>query len=313
MFAAMVACFVSGPAWAGSGPWILASGDHQVYVGADAQHFRNFAPSSGSYGGETLVVGNGISSLGFVGIVSMGLGGRFEAEFEVPWFTVFGHDPESEVCVLLGLDACARTQGIGVVRVQAKGQVLDELYGAPFSLSLGMALRFGQLTAEYRERVTTLGEGTFDIVPQLSIGRVGNFGSKGAYWSVNGDLGVMYRIPLDTSYPGYDHPIPGVGIVFEQSTLFTPFEMVTFGPTFSLLSQPTGLEFEELDLGQVDRFAALRILSMRAGLKMFIRDGKRLTFVLGVQRTVYAENNPADVVAFNTGISIRDLFRRREP
>jgi hypothetical protein len=212
----------------------------------------------------------------------------------------------------VGQQACEQTQGVGIIRVGTKAQVLDELYGAPFSLSLGLDLRFGQLTAKRRERITNLGEGTFDIEPRLAIGRVGALGAKGGYWTILGDLGVRYRIPMATEYPGYDAPIPGLEITFYQATLFTPVTPFSIGPTFSLLSRPQGLDFEELDLSGLDRFSAINILSMRVGLKAFIRGGDRVTVNLGFERTVYAENNPSDVVAFNAGIALRDVFRRRE-
>ena len=69
----------------------------------------------------------------------------------------------------LGQDTCATTNGVGVIRLGTKAQILDEVYGSPFSLSLGLDLRFGQLTQGTRERITNLGEGTFDVAPLLSV------------------------------------------------------------------------------------------------------------------------------------------------
>jgi hypothetical protein len=308
----LLGCLLSTQAFAGSGPWVLAQGDHQLYVGVEGQRFSRFVADEGSFVADPLVVADGVSTLGFVGIASVGLGGHFEAELEVPWFSVFGHDPDNAVCTLVGLNACARTQGVGIIAARTKVQVVDEVYGAPLSLSLGLDLRFGQLTGKHRERITNLGEGTFDIEPRLSIGRIGSLGKKGGYWSVLLDLGFRYRLPLATSYPGRDRPLPGYELLASHATLFTPIRAFSFGPTVSLFSRPDGLDFSELDLSLEDRFAALRVLSLRAGGKVLVRGGDRLTFVLGVEHTLYAINNPSNVLAITAGLSIRDLFRRRE-
>jgi hypothetical protein len=308
----------SGWALAGSGPWVLAQGNHQAFLGVDAQHFTTFAPSTGGYGPDTVIVGDGISSLGLVGVATIGLGGRFEAEFEVPWRSNFAQNEENDVCAALGDETCAATNGVAVLRVGTKAQLLDEVYGSPLSLSLGLDLRFGQLTQATRSRITNLGEGTFDVEPTLSIGRVGSLGKKGGYWSINADLGVRYRIPLQQSYLDYAQPIPGVEISLLQQTFFTPIPAISLGPTFSLLSRPNGVDFEDLlasegaGLADPDRFAALRVMSMRVGAKFFIRGGDRVTVVLGAERTVYAFNNPSDVIAVYTGIALRNIFKRRE-
>lgn len=303
---------LSTPAIAGSGPWVLAQGDHQLYVGASAQHFSRFVGDGGSLKGDHLIVADGVSTLGFVGIASVGLGGHFEAELEVPWFTVFGNNPDQAVCALLGPGTCAETRGVGIIVARAKGQILDEVYGAPFSLSLGLDLRFGQLTAKNRDRITNLGEGTFDLEPRLSVGKVGSLGKKDGYWSLLLDLGVRYRVPLATSYPGYDGAIPGYELLAQHATLFTPIRVLSFGPTVSVFARPDGLDFSETDLTLKDRFAALRVFSLRAGGKVLVRGGDRFTFVLGAEHTVYAINNPANVLDVTAGISIRDLFRRRK-
>lgn len=300
----------SGTAWAGGGPWVLGKGDQQVYVGLGAQTFQRLAVDSGSYTDDVIQVDEGVSSFGAQLIASFGLTRRLEIEADIPYSYTFANNPGG-VCDLLAMGACKTTQGIGIITVRAKFLAVDEIQGAPLSLSIGLDARFGQLTAEHRQRITSLGEGTFDIEPRVAIGRIGSL-PKG-YWSLYVDGSFRWRFPLNSDFAGTGIATPGYEITANLENLFTPIETFSIGPTVSLLSRPNGVDFSATDLTDVDRLISLRILALDAGAKILVRNGRNITVAMAVSRTVYAINNPEDVWKFSLGVGFRDIFRRREP
>lgn len=297
-------------AQAGTGPWILGKGDAQVYVGLDAQRFTRLAVGSGSYTDDVIDVDQGVQSFGAKGIFSIGVAPRFQVEAEVPYQVAFTPS-QGGVCELLALGACNRTAGIGIITLRNRVLVLDEIAGNPVSISLGLDARFGQLTQAERERITNLGEGTFDIQPVFSLGRIGALGMKGGSYSTALDLGWRYRVPMRTDFGDGSRVVPGWEVVANHETLFSPVPAVAFGPAVDLLWRPNGVDFSETDLTDVDRFGALRILALSAGGKVLIRGSSRVTVALSAFHTVYAINNPSDVFTVSAGVSIGDLFRRR--
>jgi hypothetical protein len=288
---------------AGTGPWVMSPGAASVYGGVEVQQFSRLATSSGSGAEDVISVDQGVSTLGVKVIGAVGIVRGVQVEAELPWFAVNAHTTDGPLCSALGLGACAPTQGIGVPVVRLQGQILDEVYGAPFSLSLGLDARFGQLTAGDRERITNLGEGTFDLEPRLSAGVVGGF--WGGYASVAADAGFRYRFPMRRDFPGQIGAIPGYEITHNSEILWTPRSLISFGPSFSLLWRPDGVDVETTDMSDVDRFAALRVLSANLGGKVILRFGERFAANVSVFHTAYAVNNPTNVLAISAGLSMR--------
>ena len=294
------------PALAGSGPWALGHHDYSLYLGAEAQRLDTLALSSGSGADDVVDVGGGISTLGLKAILSYGVLPRLETEIAVPWYRVHQNRPEQEPCIALGPGTCAPTTGIGIVRARAKGMVLDEVLGAPVSLALGPELRFGQHTSATRKRITNLGEGTFDAGGFLSVGRTGTLGS--GYWTAYAEGVGRYRT-ANTEQGGVRMPGPEVG--GEAEALFAPSFDVAFGPSITALHRLSGVDFEEADLGDVDRFASLRFTAVQAGAKLIVRSGEEIVLSTGVLRTIWAVNNPTDVWTVNVGVSARGFLQRQ--
>ena len=57
-----------------------------------------------------------------------------------------------------------------------------------------------------------------------------------------------------------------------------------------------------------DSFGALRVTQLAAGGKLIFRDTIDNAIVLGVARTVFAQNNPADQLSISLGIALNRLF-----
>jgi hypothetical protein len=293
-------------ATAGSGPWVIGTGQSSLYMGAETQRLTQLALSTGSYATEDVVdVGSGLSTIGAQAIVTYGLLPRLEIEGLLPVYRVRANRTDAELCDALGLDACKATSGVGVMRIRAKGMVLDELYGPPFSLAIGPELRLGELTAPERARLTNLGEGTTDVGAFVSIGRTGLLGGSGA-WSAFAEGGWRYRFPNTELEP--DLPVPGSEFFSDIEAFFGPNLTWAVGPSVTAYIRPDGVDFEEVDMADQDRFSALRVLAIQAGGKVLVRSGSRVTLSAGALRTVYAENNPSDVLSISVGLTIQDVF-----
>jgi hypothetical protein len=290
--------FWVGQALAGSGPWVVGEGGLTVYVGTQAQRLSNLAIQVDGER-DVVPVGEGLSSFGIKGIGTIGLGSRIDLQLSVPWYRVQTSRPDDPLCGALGLGACETTQGIGIVETRLKGMLLNEFFGAPFSLAVGAELRNGDFTAPTRERITNLGEGSFDMGPFLDIGRTGSLGQ--GYWSAWFEGAYRYRLPMTRSYPRIDGGVPGSELVAATEVLFGPRTYMAFGPSGSAIWRPFGLDWGELDLTDPDRFGALKIAQARVGGTAIVRAGQ-VTGALSVQRTIYAYNNPTDTLFVSLGL-----------
>jgi len=319
-------------ATAGSGPWVVGEQRASLYTGVEVQRLTELAVSTGSFAvDDVLPVASGITTFGAQGIISWGLLPRVELEGQVPWYRVFFNRPDDPLCDALGLNACRPTEGLGVLRGRMKVLVLDELYGPPLSLAVGGELRAGTFTAPERAQLTNLGEGTTDLGAFLSAGRSGGLGAEGS-WSLYTDVGWRRRLS-NTELPTYDGrtavddtgaealvaldeqlKAPGDEFYGEVQVFLGPSLTWSVGPNVVWLVRPQGVDFEDVlayYLPDKDRLSALAIETYQAGAKALIRAGDRVTFSGGVLRTVFAANNPADLMTVSVGLTFQDIARER--
>jgi len=295
-------------ALAGSGPWVIGEGNTSLYVGGDIQRLDSLAIQTAE-GRDVVDVGEGLSTFGVRGIVSVGITPRLELEGVLPWYRIQANRPDAEICEVLGLGACRTTTTVGVIELRGKVLLLDELFGAPLSLSVGPEIRIGHFTLGTRERLTNAGEGGLDTGGFVSVGRTGSIG-EGVYWSGFLDVTGRYRFPNTRTYPGFtgSNAVPGPELS-ANADLVNGNRRVVAGPVVSMLWRIGGLDWDELDLTDRDRFAALRVFTLRAGATAIVRGTKSVSASLSVLRTVYAQNNPSDVLAVSAGV--QTLIRRR--
>jgi len=308
----VLALGLSRPALAGGGPWVVGAGNTQLYLGFEAQRFTRLAIQ---VGGSRQVVGvdEGVTSFGTKAIATVGLTPAFDIEVEVPWDYVFANRTDGPVCTALGLGACRPTRGVGVLAMRAKVLAADELAGAPVSMSLGADLHYGGFTAKDRQRITNLGEGTLDMGLFGTVGRSGSLGT--GYWNAWAEAAWRHRVPINRDYPGPVGalPVPGDELHLQAEAMFAPQLEISVGPAVDLLWRYGGLNWDELALGDVDRLAALRIFTLRAGAKMSVWNGHDVSWTVGVLRTLWTVNNPSDVWVGFTGLSFSGLLHRKEP
>ena len=288
-------------AFAGSGPWVVGDGGYTLFVGAEAQRLNRLAIQTADGDRDVLDVGEGLSTIGIKGIGTLGIGSRADFELSIPWYRVQANRDDAAICGVLGLTACETTQGIGIIRTRVKGLILNEFFGAPFSLSAALEAQFGQFTAPDRQRITNLGEGTFDLGPVANLGRTGGLG-KGFYsgWV---EAGFRYRVPTTDSYPNQrgDERAPGSEIFGGGELIVGPGTAFGIGPRLDGLWRPQGRNFGDLDLGDPDRLAALSIGFLRAGAVAIVRS-QGIAASVSYTQTLYAVNNPTDTFVLSLGI-----------
>jgi hypothetical protein len=137
------------------------------------------------------------------------------------------------------------------------------------------------------------------------VGRVGGFGADGS-WAAYMEVGGRYRFPNTTSYTSLDGKdevsAPGSEWFGQADFLLSPTFPIAFGPEITGLWRPTGLAWYELDLADVDRFAALKVALVRAGGKIIVRNRTGTSFVLSGLGTLFAWNNPSDIFLVSAGV-----------
>lgn len=295
-------------AFAGSGPWVVGEGNASIYVGTELQRLERLAIR---VDGERQVidVGEGLSSFGLKGIVSVGITPHLELQGILPWWRVQANRPDAPLCQDLGLNACATTTTVGVLEFRAKVLLLDELFGAPLSIAIGPEVRAGDFTMSTRQRITNAGEGGLDAGGFLTLGRTGRLG-EGGFWSGFVDVVGRYRFPNTRRFPNLsgDLAVPGAELGASGEGVFGSRRVVV-GPVVTVLWRPGGLDWGEVDLTDRDRFAALRVLNARVGGTAIVRGSKAVSASVTVLRTVASRNNPADVLSVTAGI--QTLVRRR--
>lgn len=296
--------WVAASAWAGSGPWVVGSDQVTLFLGTEAQRIGHLAVQTAPGERDVIDVAEGVSKFGTKAIGTFGLGNRFDVEATVPWYHVETPRTDHPLCVTLALGACRTTEGVGVLDARIKGLAADEYLGAPLSFALGADVRFGQFTAGTRQRVTNLGEGTFDAGPFAVLGRTGGLGA--GYWSGWLEAGYRYRVPNTRSYPQLDGGRAAPGSEFTASTelILSPRSMFGLGPNVTGLWRPFGLDFYEVDLTDPDRFAALRVGNVRVGATAVVR-GRSAVFAASFLQTVYGYNNPTDTFVVNLGLQFQ--------
>lgn len=306
----MIAIGLCGAALAGSGPWVVGEDGVTVFLGTETQRLGNLAIQSGPGQRDVVEVAEGITAFRVKAITTLGISNRVDVQLAVPWARIETPRPDAPLCATLGLGACDRTQGIGVIEARVKGLVLDEYFGAPISLAVGGDVRYGQFTAATRERVTNLGEGTFDVGPFVSLGRTGRLG-KGGYVSAWTDLGYRYRVPNTDAFPALqgDTVVPGSEFTGAAELTFSPSTRFGFGPVVGGLYRPWGQDWYEVDLTDEDRFAALRVANVRVGAQAVIR-GDTLALAVSFLQTVYGFNNPSDTFVVGVGVQFDGSLRR---
>lgn len=303
------------PALAGSGPWVIGEGQGTVYVGVESQRLQRLAITSG--GERTVIdVGEGLSAFGIKAIGTLGLTRHIELEGTIPFWHVQANRPDAPICAAIGADvgreSCETTTSIGVLQVRGKGLLLDEFFGRPVSLAVGAEIRSGAFTQETRERITNVGEGGLDTGAFVSVGRTGAIGDAG-YWSAYVELLARYRFPLRRTFPESlgERPVPGSEFVATAEWIVAPRTRVAFGPVVGALYRPFGLDWGEVDLTDRDRLGALKVFNLRVGGTLAVRGPRNAVATVTVLRTIYADNNPTDVLSVTAGVQTLLTPRRR--
>lgn len=302
--------WLAASAWAGSGPWVVGQDGLTVFLGTEAQRIGHLAVQAGPGERDVVEVGEGVSAFRVKAIATLGIGNKVDLQLAVPWAHVETPREDHPLCLQLGLQACHTTEGVGVLEARVKALAVDEFFGAPISVAVGGDVRYGLFTASTRQRVTNLGEGTFDVGPFVSLGRTNRLGQ--GYWSGWLDLGYRYRVPNTDAFPALagNDVVPGSEFTAGAELNFAPSRRFGFGPVAGALVRPWGRDWYEVDLTDEDRFAALRMANVRVGAQGIIR-GDTMALAVSFLQTVYGFNNPSDTFIVGVGVQFDGTVRRK--
>lgn len=280
---------------AGAGPWSLSPGDLDLYLGTESRRSTTLTDSTGT---DDALPGGGVSTIGAVGIVSVGIASRVEGSLQLPAYRSRSLDNTDEACDELGLQGCRTSQGLGTLSLRLKGLLLDELYGPPLSVAISGELRMGDLTAPTRARLTALGDGTTDLGAFLSAGRSGGLGSEGL-WSAFAEAGYRYRFP-NTTLDG--EALPGAEWLGSLEALLGPSQTWIFGPAVYALVRPQGFDLEDAEVTGAERFVGLNTVNVQGGGKLILRSSAQWSVSLSALRTLYSRNGFGDELIISAGI-----------
>ncbi|MBX2797060.1 MAG: hypothetical protein KTR31_05315 [Myxococcales bacterium] len=288
----------SNMAMAGSGPWTLEPGEHNVYVGTDYFRYASFRGDDGEVAMRTR-----ITSAGGTAVWTFGMAYGLEGELDARYESVRVRDPADAFCTMLDVpdDWCAPTHGLGDVGARLKWRFLDEAFGAPFSASVHLGFRSGEAYANRRGRLTTLGDGSTDLGGGLSVGRAGTLGASGWY-QMSIDATYFYRFANQNADIGR---VPTDEVNTEASLLVSLRPSVGIGPTVAGFWRVSGraLRPEEADFFDPDYWGSLQAAQLKVGGKLGVYSiDNGPTISVSVLQTVWARNNPADTLSLSLGI-----------
>jgi len=280
-------------ATAGSGPWTLSEGDLSVYV--EGNHSQWQRAMGAVREGPGMEVGTRFMQTGAKAIASFGIINSIELESTVGWAHSTTSDASSGPCADF---SCKTLNTLIPVQARLKVRLLDELNGLPLSLAIGMSARYGTFTAKDRHRITTIGEGSFDLGGFTSLGRSGAIGSIGYAMWMEGQY--RHRIPAGQTASGN---VPGDEILLSAEWSLLPKSWIALGVVIDYLHRIEGTSLMEMDPTQPDSIASLAAKSLKVGGKVSIRNSKNFAFSVAYLHTVYARNNPSDLFSLATGVT----------
>jgi len=282
---------------AGDGPWALSQDDRSVYFGAAYTRWSRFAGGEGSFVGEPTDVGTSVTRTDVGGQLTYGLlpGSEFEVGLAYAWSGVSRFD--AAPCDVMPDGPCATVSGLAPPSARLKILLLDEFAGRPVSAAFGPTFRFGDFTRADRHRITAIGDGQTDLGGFLAVGRTGGLGS----WSYAAfaEGGFRYRLGVGTVG---GHKVPGDEWDAALDVLVQPRNELAVGLAVDLLVRPVGVDFEEIDVEDPDRFTSLSVTSLKAGPKLIVKSIENTSFVVSSLFSVYGRNNPVDAWTLGVGV-----------
>ena len=231
---------------------------------------------------------------------TIGLMDGMEVELAVPWTRVNHLDPAAGPCEseVLPSDFCSSSASLAPLQFTVKGRLLDEGALQPVSLSVAALLRVGNTTAQYRDRITSTGDGQTDMGLSASLGRTGGVGSSGWY-RLSVGAAYLYRTPLaDTG----GQKVPADQVEFTVGGLVAPIARVGIGPVVTGFHRLGGLGLSELEAGDPNGFPALAASQAKVGGELAVRGENEITLSVSALTTVWARNNPADTRVLSVGL-----------
>jgi len=270
---------------ASEGPWTAPKGVHNIYLGLYGEQFRCFE-AEGKQSADCasgLPASSSVRQAGLKVFYRYGIGKNWDFAVAAPFARSFVGDQGSS-------EMEKPTVGVGLLESRVRRRLGQT---GPLDWSASAGVRTGIFHHDTRGRLTNLGEGTTDLAATVSTGTTGLLGSR--FYTTSLDTNYYYRLPLqeDDLLGG----IPGdelrVSAVFDYAAT----SRIGVGLTLDAFHRLSGAD---LNFGQIakfgeDRWAALQASQAKFGGRIMMYPQGAVPYLqLGVQRAVWARNNPTD-------------------
>ena len=272
-------------AWASEGPWTAPKGLHNIYVGVYAEQFGCFEAE----GKESTKCSVGLPTLSPVRQIGVkffyryGLAKKWDFAIAAPLGRSFMAEPSSS-------PSMEPTTGLGLLETRVRRRLG---HTGPLDWSASAGVRSGIFHHDTRGKMTNLGEGTNDLYATVSNGATGLLGAR--FYTTSTDVSYYYRVPLQEDET--IGRIPGDEVRLSSVFDYAASARMGIGLTFDAFHRLSGAELNIAEMGQYgdDRWAALKATQVKVGGRvMMYPSGPWPYLQLGLQRTVFALNNPTD-------------------
>ena len=293
---------LAGAALAGSGPWTLPPGHHNVYVGGDVGGFQNISNGAGG----SFKLGTPIRGAQVLGAYTVGLAEGVDVEVVLPFERVWAVYSAYPVCVDGRPEGwCETTQGLGDAGLRVRFRLLDEGAYRPVTLSARLLARTGAAYANNRGRLTTLGDGQTDVGAGLAIGRT-DASDGGRWYRMSASASYWYRFGV-AEVDG--RKAPADEISFGADVLASPVRWVGAGFAVYGFTRLGGLDLVDAEVGSLNGWVSLNAAQVRVGPVLAFYTDSDWTFFSSVVFTAASRSSPKDLTSVSVGVG--RYFRKK--
>ena len=292
-------------AFAGTDPWTLQPGHHDLRVGVEYGGYRTLAERNG----ETLSVGTPVRAVEVFGIYRVGLIEDLDVELVLPYETVWVQRSAYPICRGDRPEGwCDLSHGVGDISATVRYRLLDETQYRPVSFTALLMAQTGAAYAGQRGRLSRLGDGQTDLGIGFVLGRTGA-SETGRWYRVFADVGYFYRFGVG-QIDG--KKAPADELRFGADLQAAPARWFGVGAQIRGFNRLGGIDLFETELGTDNAWVALDALHVQAGPKISLYTDNGWAMYTSFLFTAVAINSPKDLASISFGIG-KQVRARRKP
>jgi len=286
------------PAIAGSSPWTLPRGHHNVFLGGELGGYGKIPNAQG----DPVALSTRVGAAKVFGTYGIGLANGFDVELLLPFERAWVANEDGGFCSggARPDDWCQATAGLGDVALTARIRLLDEASYRPFTVTARVVARSGQAYASSRHRLTSLGDGTNDVGAGLSVGRTG--ASKGGAWyrlSLASDFWYRFAVGQVDG-----NKVPANEVSANIDAIGSPVFWLGLGASAAGFHRLGGapLSSPATPIGHPLTWVGLRASQVRVGPTVALYSLDGWTLFTNASFTAWSKSAPTDITSFTLGV-----------